>query len=74
MDGGEVGESLRRCILNIVLPLPAAGLTFVSTKVSKTMCGTKLAIHGSNSCATASLQKQGGGIVSKEGFTSSIPP
>jgi hypothetical protein len=43
--------------LKIFLHLPAADLTFVSTKVSKTICGAKLAIHGSNSCATASLPK-----------------
>jgi hypothetical protein len=33
--------------------LPTAGLTFVSTKVSKTICGTELGIHASNNCATA---------------------
>jgi hypothetical protein len=44
-------------VLQFVLPLPAAGLTFVTTKVSKTICGTELGIHASNNCATASLQQ-----------------
>jgi hypothetical protein len=43
--------------LQLALSLPAAGLTFVTTKVSKTICGTELGIHASNNCATASLQK-----------------
>jgi hypothetical protein len=44
-------------LLQHALLLPAAGLTFVSTKVSKTIYDAKLGIHASNSCATASLQK-----------------
>jgi len=41
---------------NILFSLPAAGLTFVSTKVSKTISGAELGIHASNSCATPSLK------------------
>ncbi len=45
-------------LFQLILSLPAAGLTFVSTKVSKTICGTELGIHASNNCATASLQSK----------------